>query len=87
MVSLDSNNRILVQAGLQRVRRSGRCRAGITALLEVAKRNPQRIVATDFGFAVVPRLNAAGRLDEMALGVETLLCEDMMLARRMAGGV
>ncbi|MFS1424497.1 single-stranded-DNA-specific exonuclease RecJ [Shewanella sp. 10N.286.48.B5] len=84
VVSLDSNNRILVQAGLQRVR-SGRCRVGITALLEVAKRNPQRIVASDFGFAVGPRLNAAGRLDEMALGVETLLCEDMMLARRMAG--
>ncbi|WP_144210827.1 single-stranded-DNA-specific exonuclease RecJ [Shewanella donghaensis] len=84
VVSLDNNNRILVQAGLQRVK-SGRCRVGITALLEVAKRNPQRIVASDFGFAVGPRLNAAGRLDEMALGVETLLCEDMMLARRMAG--
>ncbi|WP_299569912.1 single-stranded-DNA-specific exonuclease RecJ [uncultured Shewanella sp.] len=83
VVSLDSNNRILVQAGLQRVK-SGRCRVGITALLEVAKRSPQRIVASDFGFAVGPRLNAAGRLDEMALGVETLLCEDMMLARRMA---
>ncbi|WP_282166997.1 single-stranded-DNA-specific exonuclease RecJ [Shewanella japonica] len=83
VVSLDSNNRILVQAGLQRVK-TGRCRVGITALLEVAKRSPQRIVASDFGFAVGPRLNAAGRLDEMALGVETLLCEDMMLARRMA---
>ncbi|GIU52321.1 single-stranded-DNA-specific exonuclease RecJ [Shewanella sp. KT0246] len=83
VVSLDSNNRILVQAGLQRVK-SGRCRVGITALLEVAKRSPHRIVASDFGFAVGPRLNAAGRLDEMALGVETLLCEDMMLARRMA---
>ncbi|AAN54026.1 single-stranded-DNA-specific exonuclease RecJ [Shewanella oneidensis MR-1] len=83
VVSLDTNNRILVEAGLQRVR-SGRCRVGITALLEVAKRNPARIVASDFGFAVGPRLNAAGRLDEMALGVETLLCEDMMYARRMA---
>ncbi|MGL5467016.1 MAG: DHH family phosphoesterase, partial [Shewanella sp.] len=83
VVSLDSNNRILVEAGLQRVR-SGRCRVGITALLEVAKRNPARIVASDFGFAVGPRLNAAGRLDEMALGVETLLCEDIMYARRMA---
>ena len=83
VVSLDANNRILVEAGLQRVR-AGRCRVGITALLEVAKRNPARIVASDFGFAVGPRLNAAGRLDEMALGVETLLCEDMMLARRMA---
>ncbi|WP_299796054.1 single-stranded-DNA-specific exonuclease RecJ [uncultured Shewanella sp.] len=83
VVALDCNNRILVEAGLQRVR-AGRCRAGITALLEVAKRNPARIVASDFGFAVGPRLNAAGRLDEMALGVETLLCDDMMSARRMA---
>ncbi|MBE7214721.1 single-stranded-DNA-specific exonuclease RecJ [Shewanella benthica] len=83
VVALDGNNRILVEAGLKRVR-AGRCRAGITALLEVAKRNPAKIVASDFGFAVGPRLNAAGRLDEMALGVETLLCEDMMTARRMA---
>lgn len=83
VVSLDTNNRILVEAGLQRVK-AGRCRVGITALLEVAKRTPSRIVASDFGFAVGPRLNAAGRLDEMALGVETLLCEDIMLARRMA---
>ncbi|WP_445772836.1 single-stranded-DNA-specific exonuclease RecJ [Shewanella sp.] len=83
VVSLDANNRILVNAGLQRVR-SGRCRVGITALLEVAKRRPEKIVAADFGFAVGPRLNAAGRLDEMALGVETLLCDDIMLARRMA---
>ncbi|QIR15518.1 single-stranded-DNA-specific exonuclease RecJ [Shewanella aestuarii] len=83
VVSLDANNRILVQAGLQRVR-SGRCRPGITALLEVAKRDPSKIVAADFGFAVGPRLNAAGRLDEMALGVETLLCDDIMRARRMA---
>ena len=83
VVALDGNNRILVEAGLQRVR-AGRCRAGITALLEVAKRDPAKIVASDFGFAVGPRLNAAGRLDEMALGVETLLCDDMMSARRMA---
>ncbi|MBW8182999.1 single-stranded-DNA-specific exonuclease RecJ [Shewanella nanhaiensis] len=83
VVALDGNNRILVEAGLQRVR-AGRCRPGITALLEVAKRNPSRIVASDFGFAVGPRLNAAGRLDEMSLGVETLLCDDMMTARRMA---
>ncbi|GGP52334.1 single-stranded-DNA-specific exonuclease RecJ [Shewanella algicola] len=83
VVSLDANNRILVNAGLKRVR-SGRCRVGITALLEVAKRSPEKMVAADFGFAVGPRLNAAGRLDEMALGVETLLCDDMMRARRMA---
>ncbi|WP_025819292.1 single-stranded-DNA-specific exonuclease RecJ [Shewanella marina] len=83
VVSLDNNNRILVQAGLQRVR-AGRCCPGITALLEVAKRTPSRTVASDFGFAVGPRLNAAGRLVDMALGVETLLCDDMMQARRMA---
>ncbi len=83
VVTLDANNRILVEAGLKRVR-AGRCRPGITALLDVAKRNPERIVASDFGFAVGPRLNAAGRLDEMSLGVETLLCSDIMQARRMA---
>ncbi|MCF1439864.1 MAG: single-stranded-DNA-specific exonuclease RecJ, partial [Shewanella sp.] len=83
VVALDVNNRILVDAGLKRVR-AGRSRPGITALLDVAKRNPQRVLAADFGFAVGPRLNAAGRLDEMALGVETLLCEDIHLARRMA---
>ncbi len=83
MVSLDANNRILVDAGIKRVR-NGACRPGITALLEVARRNPARLVAADFGFAVGPRLNAAGRLDEMALGVETLLCDDMLKARRMA---
>ncbi|MEL4424868.1 single-stranded-DNA-specific exonuclease RecJ [Shewanella indica] len=83
VVSLDANNRILVDAGIKRVR-NGACRPGITALLEVARRNPARLVAADFGFAVGPRLNAAGRLDEMALGVETLLCDDMLKARRMA---
>ncbi|WP_298768243.1 single-stranded-DNA-specific exonuclease RecJ [uncultured Shewanella sp.] len=83
VVPLDCNNRILVEMGLKRVR-AGRCRVGITALLEVAKKNVSRVVASDFGFTVGPRLNAAGRLDEMALGVETLLCEDVMVARRMA---
>lgn len=83
VVALDRNNRILVEAGLKRVR-AGRCRPGITALLDVAKRNPERMVASDFGFAVGPRLNAAGRLDEMSLGVETLLCNDIMQARSMA---
>ncbi|MBR9729423.1 single-stranded-DNA-specific exonuclease RecJ [Shewanella intestini] len=83
VVALDANNRRLVQAGMQRVK-AGRCRPGITALLEVGKRDPQKLVAADFGFAVGPRLNAAGRLDEMALGVETLLCNDIMRARQMA---
>ena len=83
VVPLDTNNRILVEAGLKRVR-AGQCRPGITALLDIAKRNPQKAVASDFGFAVGPRLNAAGRLDEMSLGVELLLCDDMMKARGMA---
>lgn len=83
VVALDANNRILVEAGLKKVRK-GYCRPGITALLEVARRTPHRIVAADFGFAVGPRLNAAGRLDEMALGVETLLCDDINQAKRMA---
>ncbi|WP_299492467.1 single-stranded-DNA-specific exonuclease RecJ [uncultured Shewanella sp.] len=83
VVPLDCNNRILVEMGLKRVR-AGRCRVGITALLDVAKKNPSRVVASDFGFTVGPRLNAAGRLDEMSLGVETLLCDDVMEARRMA---
>ncbi len=83
VVPLDANNRILVEAGLKRVR-AGRCRPGITALLDIARRNPRKAVASDFGFAVGPRLNAAGRLDEMSLGVELLLCDDMMKARGMA---
>ena len=83
VVALDTNNRIMVEAGIKRVR-AGQCRPGITALLEVARREPQRLVAADFGFAVGPRLNAAGRLDDMALGVETLLCDDLYQARRMA---
>ncbi|GLS83067.1 single-stranded-DNA-specific exonuclease RecJ [Paraferrimonas haliotis] len=83
LVSLDSNNRILVKAGLARVR-SGRCRPGILELLTLGKRRPQATVASDFAFAVAPRLNAAGRLDEMALGVELLLCDDAHQAKRMA---
>ncbi len=83
VVPLDANNRIIVEAGLRRVR-AGHCRPGITALLDIGKRNPQKVVASDFGFAVGPRLNAAGRLDEMSLGVELLLCDDLMKARGMA---
>jgi single-stranded-DNA-specific exonuclease len=83
LVPLDSNNRILVQQGLQRIR-AGQCRPGIRALLEVAGRNPGRVVAADFGFAVGPRLNAAGRLDDMSQGIECLLCEDPERARELA---
>jgi len=83
LVPLDHNNRILVQQGLQRIR-AGQCRAGIRALLEVAGRNVARVVAADFGFAAGPRLNAAGRLDDMSLGIECLLCEDPVQARHLA---
>ena len=83
VVPLDANNRILIEAGLKRVR-AGHCRPGITALLDIAKRNPSKAVASDFGFAVGPRLNAAGRLDEMSLGVDLLLCDDVMKTRGMA---
>jgi len=83
VVPLDANNRILVKHGLQ-VIRSGRARPGILALLEVGGRNPGTSVASDLGFAVGPRLNAAGRLDDMSQGIECLLCDDAFTARNMA---
>ena len=83
VVALDHVNRILVHQGLQRIR-SGNARPGIVALLEVAGRKPAGVVAADLGFAVGPRLNAAGRLEDMAQGIECLLCEDMAAARTMA---
>lgn len=83
VVPLDSNNRILVHQGLQRIR-SGRARPGILALLDVAGRQRHRLVASDLGFTVGPRLNAAGRLDDMSLGIECLLCDSPDLAREMA---
>jgi len=83
VVSLDANNRILVHQGLARIR-AGRARAGLKAVLEVAGREAQRISSTDLGFILGPRLNAAGRLDDMSLGIECLICEDQALARDMA---
>ena len=83
VVSLDANNRILVHQGLARIR-AGQCVPGIRALLEAGGRNPARTVATDLGFTVGPRLNAAGRLDDMSLGIECLLAGDMTRARAMA---
>ena len=83
VVPLDRNNRILVQQGLLRIR-AGRCVPGILALLEVGKRNPASAVAEDLGFAVGPRLNAAGRLDDMSLGIECLLADDVATASNMA---
>lgn len=84
VVALDHNNRILVNQGLARIR-SGHCCAGIQALLQVSGRNSADICAADLGFTVGPRLNAAGRLDDMSLGIECLLNDDPELARDMAG--
>jgi len=84
LVPLDRNNRILVQQGLQRIR-AGKCRPGIQALLEIAGRNINRVIASDFGFAVGPRLNAAGRLDDMSVGIECLMSESIDRARELAG--
>lgn len=83
VVKLDSNNRILVHQGLSRIR-SGHCRPGITALIDVSGRNAATLVAADLGFALGPRLNAAGRLDDMSIGIELLLCDDMQRARALA---
>ena len=83
VVPLDANNRILVHQGLARIR-AGRARPGLRAILEVAGRDHRRITSTDLGFILGPRLNAAGRLDDMSLGIECLLCDDDALARDMA---
>lgn len=83
VVPLDANNRILVHQGLARIR-AGRARPGLRALLEVAGKSHARVTSTDLGFILGPRLNAAGRLDDMSLGIECLLCEDEALARDMA---
>lgn len=83
VVPLDSNNRILVYQGLQRIR-SGHCRPGIKAMLSLAKRDRASLTASDLGFAVAPRLNAAGRLDDMSRGIQCLLEEDADKALRMA---
>jgi single-stranded-DNA-specific exonuclease len=83
LVPLDFNNRVLVEAGLQRIR-SGRACAGIVALIEAGKRSPATLCSSDLGFSVGPRLNAAGRLEDMRLGVECLLTDDVEQARRLA---
>ena len=83
VVPLEANNRTLVYQGLERIRRR-RARPGLLALLEVAGRQPERISASDLGFAVAPRLNAAGRLDDMSLGIECLLTNDPERALELA---
>ncbi len=83
VVALEHNNRTLVYQGMQRIR-AGRARPGLLALLELANRRLDKLVASDLGFAVAPRLNAAGRLDDMSIGIECLLCEDPLQAREYA---
>lgn len=83
VVKLDANNRRLVAQGLKRIR-SGRMHAGVAALFTVAGRDPARASGFDFGFALGPRLNAAGRLENMTLGIECLLCDDPARARDLA---
>ena len=83
VVSLDANNRILVEQGLKRIR-AGATRPGIQALIEIAGKSQQKLVASDFGFALGPRINAAGRLDDMAFGINCLLAKDLSTARVMA---
>ena len=83
VVPLDKNNRIMIEHGLQRIR-SGRCTAGISALLTVAKRNQASCASMDLAFYVAPRLNAAGRLEDMSQGITCLLSEDEQQTRSIA---
>lgn len=80
---LDQNNRTLVYHGLQAIRQ-GRCCQGILALLEQAGRDPKKLTAQDFGFVLGPRINAAGRMDNMRIGIECLLADDRSEAQRLA---
>jgi single-stranded-DNA-specific exonuclease len=83
VVSLDRNNRILVDEGLRRIR-AGHARPGIAALLKIARRDWSSLMSTDLGFAVGPRLNAAGRLEDMSTGIECLLSTDESIAYELA---
>ena len=83
LVRLDRNNRILVAQGLARIR-SGRARPGLLALLTAAGRTPDTVLSADLGFVLGPRLNAAGRLDDMRTGIECLLTDSVEVARRFA---
>jgi single-stranded-DNA-specific exonuclease len=83
VVALDHNNRILVHEGLRRIRAGHAC-AGILALLELSGRNRMTLQASDLGFAVAPKLNAAGRLEDMSLGIACLLTDDPDAARHIA---
>jgi single-stranded-DNA-specific exonuclease len=84
VVPLDQNNRILVHQGLMRIR-AGLCRPGIKALIRVAGKSCERLRESDLGFSVAPRLNAAGRLDDMSLGIECLISDTLDIAHELAG--
>ena len=83
LVALDYNNRVLVEAGLRRIR-GGRACAGITALFGAGRRDVAKACAADLGFIVAPRLNAAGRIDDISLGIECLLADDAGRASELA---
>ena len=83
VVPLDANNRVLVAQGLKRIR-AGRCVAGIRALLSSAARGAADLTAADLAFGVAPRLNAAGRIDDMAIGIQCLLTDDPSVAEQLA---
>ncbi|MBC2732604.1 single-stranded-DNA-specific exonuclease RecJ [Thiobacillus sp.] len=83
VVKLDANNRTLVAQGLARMR-AGKACAGVNALFRAAGRDPTRATVFDLGFMLGPRLNAAGRIDDMALGIECLLADDPAIAQRLA---
>ncbi|MET0987477.1 MAG: single-stranded-DNA-specific exonuclease RecJ [Steroidobacteraceae bacterium] len=83
LVPLDHNNRILVHQGLRRIR-AGRCVPGICALIEASERTLTQVIAADLGFQIGPRLNAAGRLDDMTIGIQCLLTDDLTEARVLA---
>lgn len=83
VVKLDANNRRLVAQGLKRIR-AGRMQPGVAALFAAASREPARASAFDFGFALGPRINAAGRLSDMTLGIECLTCDDSVRAGELA---
>lgn len=83
VVPLDRNNQILVEQGLRRIR-ADQARPGIQALLQVAKRQAPLLTSKDFGFALGPRLNAAGRMDDMSIGIECLLAKDIARAVHIA---
>ena len=83
VASLDHNNRILVDAGVKRIQQN-QCRAGISALLDIAARDPVELKASDLGFVLGPRLNAAGRMETMDIGIECLLATDTQTAHALA---